>query len=95
MKIVQVMLSNVDGKEVFTTWVDVKLGLKQGYIITLSDFMPEVKWKVDKVYTTIYKDAKDYSHGDCDEAILNDEPENSCDGCRNTMYRTNGGVVDE
>ena len=58
MIIVQVELRN--NKEVLTTWVDDRPGLKEGNYITLKDFKPDIKWLIIKVYRDMPKDSKDF-----------------------------------
>ncbi|MHB8600884.1 MAG: hypothetical protein ACYDER_29290 [Ktedonobacteraceae bacterium] len=50
MKIKQAILKNINGNEVMTTWLDVRPGLKAGAIVSLKDFKPEERWRVEELF---------------------------------------------
>lgn len=58
MKIVQVMLRNHD-HELLTTWVDKRPDLKEGAVLTLRDFKPDMEWQVTAVFDQEH-DSKDF-----------------------------------
>ena len=58
MIIVQVELRN--GKEMMTTWVDDRPGIKEGNYLTLKDCKADIKWHITKVYRDTPKDSKDF-----------------------------------
>lgn len=50
MKIKQAVLKNLNGNETMTTWLDVRPGLKAGAIVSLKDFKPEERWRVEELF---------------------------------------------
>ena len=56
MIIVQATLRNLNGKNLLTTWLDKKPELREGAIITLKDFKPEDKWRVEQLYKREFDD---------------------------------------
>lgn len=51
MKIVQVMLKNTEKNETLTTWVESRPELRPGVFITLKDFKPETRWRVEQIFS--------------------------------------------
>lgn len=50
MRIKQAILKNINGPETLTTWLDVRPGLKAGAIVSLKDFKPSERWRVEQMF---------------------------------------------
>lgn len=55
LKSVGTLGGNLELHHQMTTWLDADSRIKEGVVITLKDYKPDMKWVIDKVYSTMTK----------------------------------------